>query len=281
MADYCLVYGVIHFTSPAGWLPVHRDQLRAQRSVTSMGKLYVYLTLQQRTFSVGLRADGTSTTARSIETTTLWRYTNTFIRGLQQLLLLLLLLYNAICVLWIIVVVRLTESTTAKTSTQLRRWTMHDQLSVVVVVCYAMLSLPLLLLLLKASIYMCTINLAGLLVAAAASRVSCCAKRLLQYNTIKASITRAWSAWGPHLTAASILPRRHGSNFPPPLPRRLRSRSRPFFSIPCLPLSYAYFLQCVLILLNYLKLLYTKSCRYLWLRALFTWYLNRVDAVHI
>ena len=27
--------------SPAGWLPVHRDQLRAQRSVTSMGKLYL------------------------------------------------------------------------------------------------------------------------------------------------------------------------------------------------------------------------------------------------
>ena len=40
---YCRVYGVIHFTSPAGWLPVHRDQLRAQRSVTSMGKLYLYL----------------------------------------------------------------------------------------------------------------------------------------------------------------------------------------------------------------------------------------------
>jgi len=38
MADYC--YGVIHFTSPAGWLPVHRDQLRAQRLVTSMGKLF-------------------------------------------------------------------------------------------------------------------------------------------------------------------------------------------------------------------------------------------------
>ena len=32
---------MIHFTSPAGELPVHRDQLRAQRSVTSMGKLYV------------------------------------------------------------------------------------------------------------------------------------------------------------------------------------------------------------------------------------------------
>jgi len=32
---------VIHFTSPAGWLPVHRDQLRAQRSVTNMGKLYL------------------------------------------------------------------------------------------------------------------------------------------------------------------------------------------------------------------------------------------------
>ena len=37
------VYGMIHFTSPAGWLPVHWDQLRAQRSVTSMGKLYFYL----------------------------------------------------------------------------------------------------------------------------------------------------------------------------------------------------------------------------------------------
>jgi len=29
--------------SPAGWLPVHRDQLRAQRSVSSMGSLYLYL----------------------------------------------------------------------------------------------------------------------------------------------------------------------------------------------------------------------------------------------
>jgi len=26
----------------AGWLPVHRDQLRAQRSVTSMGSFYVF-----------------------------------------------------------------------------------------------------------------------------------------------------------------------------------------------------------------------------------------------
>ena len=42
MADYCWVNGVIHFTSPAGWLPVHRDQLQAQRSVTSMGKLYFF-----------------------------------------------------------------------------------------------------------------------------------------------------------------------------------------------------------------------------------------------
>ena len=30
MAAYCRVYGVIRFMSPAGWLPVHRDQLRAQ-----------------------------------------------------------------------------------------------------------------------------------------------------------------------------------------------------------------------------------------------------------
>ena len=29
--------------SPAGWLPVHRDQLLAQRSVSSMGSLYLYL----------------------------------------------------------------------------------------------------------------------------------------------------------------------------------------------------------------------------------------------
>jgi len=29
--------------SPAGWLPVHWDQLRAQRSVSSMGSLYLYL----------------------------------------------------------------------------------------------------------------------------------------------------------------------------------------------------------------------------------------------
>ena len=37
------VYGVIHLTPPVGWLPVHRDQLRAQRSVTSVGKLCLYL----------------------------------------------------------------------------------------------------------------------------------------------------------------------------------------------------------------------------------------------
>jgi len=30
------------FKSPAGWLPVHLDQLRAQRSVTSMGSLYLF-----------------------------------------------------------------------------------------------------------------------------------------------------------------------------------------------------------------------------------------------
>jgi len=37
--------------SPAGWLPVHRDQLRAQRSVSSMGSLYLYL------FRVGIRVN--------------------------------------------------------------------------------------------------------------------------------------------------------------------------------------------------------------------------------
>ena len=43
MAAYCQVYAVIHFTPPAGWLPVHRDQLQAQRSVTSMGKTLPFL----------------------------------------------------------------------------------------------------------------------------------------------------------------------------------------------------------------------------------------------
>jgi len=28
--------------SPAGWLPVHRDQLQAQHSVSSIGKSYLY-----------------------------------------------------------------------------------------------------------------------------------------------------------------------------------------------------------------------------------------------
>ena len=34
--------------SPAGWLPVHRDQLRAQRSVSSMGSLYLLPFLSSR-----------------------------------------------------------------------------------------------------------------------------------------------------------------------------------------------------------------------------------------
>ena len=34
MAGYRQVYSVIHFTSPAGWSPVHRDQFQTQRSVT-------------------------------------------------------------------------------------------------------------------------------------------------------------------------------------------------------------------------------------------------------
>jgi len=54
MAAYCQVYGVIHFTSPAGLLPVHRDQLRAQRSVTSMGKLY-FLLIGSDAWLMGLR----------------------------------------------------------------------------------------------------------------------------------------------------------------------------------------------------------------------------------
>jgi len=41
MAAYCRVDDL---RSPAGWLPVHRDQLWAQRLVSSMGSLYLYLT---------------------------------------------------------------------------------------------------------------------------------------------------------------------------------------------------------------------------------------------
>jgi len=38
MAVYCRVDDL---KLPAGWLPVHRDQLQAKRSVTSMGELYL------------------------------------------------------------------------------------------------------------------------------------------------------------------------------------------------------------------------------------------------
>ena len=57
-ADYCWVYCVIYFTSPAGWLPVHWDQLQTQCSVTSMGKLYLL------PFSPGL--PGWASTRRNI-----------------------------------------------------------------------------------------------------------------------------------------------------------------------------------------------------------------------
>jgi len=40
--------------SPAGWLPVHRDQLRAQRSVLSMGSLYLLFTTQKTVHRAGL-----------------------------------------------------------------------------------------------------------------------------------------------------------------------------------------------------------------------------------
>ena len=43
MAAYHQVCGMIHFTSSVGWLLVHRDQLRAQRSVMTMGELCLYL----------------------------------------------------------------------------------------------------------------------------------------------------------------------------------------------------------------------------------------------
>jgi len=46
MAAYRRVDG---FKSPAGCLPVHRDQLHAQRSVTSMGELYLLVTTSELT----------------------------------------------------------------------------------------------------------------------------------------------------------------------------------------------------------------------------------------
>jgi len=35
------VMAAYDWKSPASWLPVHRDQLRAKRSVMSMGELYL------------------------------------------------------------------------------------------------------------------------------------------------------------------------------------------------------------------------------------------------
>jgi len=43
MAAYRRVDGL---KPPVDWLPVHRDQLQAQRSVTSMGELYLFVTLK-------------------------------------------------------------------------------------------------------------------------------------------------------------------------------------------------------------------------------------------
>jgi len=42
MAAYSRVDGL---QSPAGWLPVHQDQITAQRSETSIGKLDLFLPL--------------------------------------------------------------------------------------------------------------------------------------------------------------------------------------------------------------------------------------------
>ena len=42
--DYsALLWRVDDLRSPAGWLPVHRDQLRTQRSVSRMGSLYLFI----------------------------------------------------------------------------------------------------------------------------------------------------------------------------------------------------------------------------------------------
>ena len=38
--------------SPAGWLPVHWDQLRAQRLVSSMGNLYIFYRIIAKNFQL-------------------------------------------------------------------------------------------------------------------------------------------------------------------------------------------------------------------------------------
>jgi len=52
------------------WLPVHRDQLRAQRSVTSMGKLYLFYSTENRSFG-----DVVPSQSLGSVTTTVWKET--------------------------------------------------------------------------------------------------------------------------------------------------------------------------------------------------------------
>ena len=76
MAAYCRVYGVIHCTSLAGKLPVHQNQLRVQRSVTSMERLYLFIQYasmkqnkQNAMHSKSDRRDSKAVHAHSSETT--------------------------------------------------------------------------------------------------------------------------------------------------------------------------------------------------------------------
>ena len=72
MPAYCQIYGVIHFTSPVGWLPVHRNQLRVQRSVTSMGKLYLLPFLHNALYFCRRRATATGNAYRKFRTCGSW-----------------------------------------------------------------------------------------------------------------------------------------------------------------------------------------------------------------
>ena len=78
---------MIHFTSPAGWLPVHRDQLRAQRSVTSMGKLF-FIWHSQLFTSV---SDSSATETDFSKVSTVLQFTHWVGREFQELTTLLLL----------------------------------------------------------------------------------------------------------------------------------------------------------------------------------------------
>ena len=53
--------GMTYSQSSVGWLPVHRDQLRAQRSVTNMRELYFTFTTTTTTANTTTRPTGAIT----------------------------------------------------------------------------------------------------------------------------------------------------------------------------------------------------------------------------